>query len=480
MAAPPLDLAIVGGGIAGTWLAARMAESSPDWSIELLERTDRIGGRLRTMHVPGLEHPIELGGMRYITSHELVQEVVEAEKIPVRPFDTHGGPERSFLRGRFGGGPADPAAAAGYDLDDRERGRSPVQLLVDALDAIVPGAAALSLDDWRERRATGRFRGRALTDWSLAEAGGAVRSAEGWAAATDAFGYDSGINLQNAGTALPYLLGAGNPGGETRVPLAGMDRIPGALADRFRATGGTVGLGAEVVRLDVTEGAAVLTLAPGRTVVARRVVLALPMPALTRLAAASPALDAPVHRRLYAAVGGYPAMKLYAWFDRPWWRGVDGTLVNRATTDLPIRKVFYFDEGPNRPAAMLAMFTDARHTTPWIDLAGGASNGEPAPPAMLTGVLSQLRALHPGLTVPDPSGSALMHWGADPAEVAWHFWRAGHNADEVMDLAVQPEPGVPIHFCGEVFSLDQAWAEGALRSAARVRERLLQGPVSRL
>jgi hypothetical protein len=66
-----------------------------------------------------------------------------------------------------------------------------------------------------------------------------------------------------------------------------------------------------------------------------------------------------------------------------------------------------------------------------------------------------------------------MHWGADSAEVAWHFWRRGANADEMMELAVQPEAGVPIHLCGEVFCLNQAWAEGALQSAARVRDRIL-------
>ena len=66
-----------------------------------------------------------------------------------------------------------------------------------------------------------------------------------------------------------------------------------------------------------------------------------------------------------------------------------------------------------------------------------------------------------------------MHWGADPAEVGWHFWLAGANADEMMALAIQPDPGVPIHICGEVFSLEQAWAEGALQSALSVKDRLI-------
>jgi hypothetical protein len=31
-------------------------------------------------------------------------------------------------------------------------------------------------------------------------------------------------------------------------------------------------------------------------------------------------------------------------------------------------------------------------------------------------------------------------------------WGAGHNSDEMIDLAAQPDPSLPIHICGEVFS----------------------------
>jgi monoamine oxidase len=75
-----------------------------------------------------------------------------------------------------------------------------------------------------------------------------------------------------------------------------------------------------------------------------------------------------------------------------------------------------------------------------------------------------------------PSGSAFQHWGADPRECGWHYWRAGDNSDEIIDLASQPDPGVPIHLCGEVFSRRGAWVEGALETASTVTERLLNGP----
>ncbi len=112
----PLDLAVIGGGAAGTWVARTAKRARPSWSVALFERHARVGGRLRSVHVAGLDHPIELGGMRYLSSHRRVQAIVAQLGIETRPFDPHGGPERSFLRGVFGDGATDPNAGAGYAL----------------------------------------------------------------------------------------------------------------------------------------------------------------------------------------------------------------------------------------------------------------------------------------------------------------------------------------------------------------------------
>jgi monoamine oxidase len=87
-------------------------------------------------------------------------------------------------------------------------------------------------------------------------------------------------------------------------------------------------------------------------------------------------------------------------------------------------------------------------------------------------VTEWLQAAHPGAIVPMPVGSAFQHWGADPREVAWHFWRAGSNSDENIALAAQPDAALPIHLCGEVFSRHGAWVEGALETADTLVERL--------
>ena len=472
---PPLDLAIVGAGAAGTWLADAIQRARPDWSVAVFERSVRVGGRLHTVRVPGVAHPIELGGMRYRTGHRYVQAVVDEFAIPTRLFDIRDGPERSYLRGRIGRGPDDPDAGAGYDLGPTERGRSAGELTMRLFGRVVPGFQALDDAGWERLRASGTYLGRPLTEWSMEEALASVLSPEAHRFVTDAFGYDSGVRPHNVADAIPYFAGTGGPTGEARVPIAGMDCLPALLARRFQEHGGAVHLGTEVRRLAVEGGDLVLDLGDRAAARARRVVLALPVSGLGSLAAASPIIDSPVHRRLYDAVELIPATKLYLWFDRPWWRDEPRPLEGiRATTDLSNRKLWYLDDETDAPAALLAAYTDGRETAPMVALAGGASNGEPAPPAMLEAVLGSLARLHPDVgAIPRPRGSAFMHWGADPVETGWHFWRAGHVSDAVIEAARQPDPAMPIYIAGEGFSRAQAWVEGAFETAAAVAQRLL-------
>jgi len=226
-----------------------------------------------------------------------------------------------------------------------------------------------------------------------------------------------------------------------------------------------------VTAIEMADGAVVLRFSNGRSIQAGRVVVTAPVPAIERLATTSPALRHTRFQQAFAAVEAFPAMKLYVWYDQPWWRpSVSGI---RSVTDLPVRKVFYLDGRPDGPAALLAMYTDAKDVEPWLDLADGTSGGAPAPRAMLDEVRRYLRDMHPDSSVSEPIGSALMHWGADPQEVGWHFWRGGAVSDEVLELAPQPDTSLPIYVAGEAFSRQQSWVEGALEAAEAVIERLL-------
>jgi monoamine oxidase len=335
---------------------------------------------------------------------------------------------------------------------------------MEAFETIVPGARDLDAEAWRTVRAGHRYLGRPLTDWPMAEALTSVLGPEGYRFVADSFGYDSGLRPFNVGDAIEYVLGGGDPSARAVTPDDGMNAIPRALAGAFEASGGVISLQRELVLIQTVDGIQRLVFADGTTVDARRVVLTVAIPGLELLVDASPDIASPSMRRGLAAVEAFPASKLYLWYDRPWWHE-DGPAI-RLTTDLPPRKLFYFEAGPDEPAAVLAEYTDGRHTEPWFDLAAGSGTCSPAPAAVLEAAEEFLAAIHPEIRDrPEPRGSALSLWGADPHETGWTFWRAGDVSDEVIRDILRPVPGLDLFVCGEAFSRAQAWVEGALESA---------------
>jgi monoamine oxidase len=415
-----LDLAVIGAGAAGTAIADGALRAKPDWSIGLFERSARIGGRLHSVEVPGLDHPIELGGMRILTSHPLVAGVVADLGLPTHRFVPSTLPERTFFRGVFGGGSDDPAAGTGYELDAAERGRSASDLAGMAFDRFLPGAGGMDHAAFADARLTRRFRDRRLIDWSFDEAIAATLSPAGDRFVADAFGYDA-IRFMNAGDTAEFLFAGGDPTEQARTPDGGMDRIPRGLAARFAEGGGEIALDHELVALEPDDGEIRLRFANDRTAQARRVVLAVPIPALRQLGRGAPALQGAAFQRAIGSVESIPAM-----------------------------------------------YTDMRHVEPWIPLFEGGAAGAPAPASMLAEVQRQLAELHPGMSVPPPAGSALQYWGADAHETGWHFWRPGIVSDEILELAPRPDPALPIYLAGEQFSRRQSWVEGALESAEAV------------
>lgn len=474
MSRQTLDLAVVGAGVAGAYVAYSLSRMRPEWSIALFERSDRIGGRLRSIRPDGFTgHPIELGGMSYHTGQPIVTGIVESLGLATRPLPLVHDENRYHLRNRVATVADGGRVGAGYDLAADERGRSPSQLISLAFERIVPGFAGLDMDEWSVTSIHQRHLGRPLHEWSIGEALASVLSHEAHRFVTDAVGYDSPIRACNAVDAIPYLLGGRHPNAERRTLVDGMERLPRELAARFQAAGGSVRMEHDLGGLTVEPegGGAVafhLRFAGGENIHARRVVLAMPSPALRALAEGAPVLGRPDVGRLIASVEPIPASKLYLWYDRPWWRDA-GFAGLRTTTDRPNRKVFYFDPegGGAGRAVLLAAYTDGMDVAPWRALADSAATPVGSP-SSVEAAQRELRLLHGGEGIPEPMGSAYVDWGADPRECGWHFWKPGARSREVLNAIVRPDLALDLFICGEAYSTSQALVEGALESAATV------------
>ena len=84
-----LDTVVVGGGCSGAYSAWRLQQAEGmNQTIGLFEYSDRIGGRLYTVTMPGLpDVKAEVGGMRYIPDdHKMVADLVTELKLETKDF----------------------------------------------------------------------------------------------------------------------------------------------------------------------------------------------------------------------------------------------------------------------------------------------------------------------------------------------------------------------------------------------------------
>jgi monoamine oxidase len=98
---------------------------------------------------------------------------------------------------------------------------------------------------------------------------------------------------------------------------------------------------------------------------------------------------------------------------------------------------------------------------------------------------NQLRLLH-GLNHLDPpnEGAQLLSpyvtvyrdWTQEPFGGGWHFWKIGVDSHAVMRFMRKPLDQVPLYICGEAWSRQQGWVEGALATADDVLENVLHLP----
>ena len=184
------------------------------------------------------------------------------------------------------------------------------------------------------------------------------------------------------------------------------------------------------------------------------------------------------------SVTGQRVMKIFLTFDEPWWSAL-GITTGASATDLPLGQCWYFDPpASGGDALLMASYNDTLATSYWAGLEDGprfpttASNppaqwvAQCASQTMVEEVVRQLGIVH-GVTIPAPNAAAYMNWAHDPFGGAFHTWNIGVHAASVNAAIAHPDPSVPLFVCGDAYSFDQGWTEGAFDTAESVLQRFL-------
>jgi monoamine oxidase len=509
MATTVLDVAIVGGGVSGVWSGWRLTDPSlgpkQRKQVELFEMSDRIGGRLLSVSLPGQpDVACELGGMRYMSSQPYVQWLVETvldlTHIPAPVAEDQ---NIAYVRGELLRilDTKDPTKVP-YDLLADEKVRI-TTLLSDAIAAIAPSTVGLTGDALRKAVQTATYNGRPVWQQGFWNMLAREMSSEAYRFTQALGGYDTTqLNWNGADT---IVLNSDFAKGVTYSRVeSGYENVPVQLAIRFQANGGQVSLNNKVCSIVPTklpDGSNGLSLTvedtkakTDRPVLARSVILAMPRRSLELLEPTGPILGDPGFRALLPTVTPIPLFKAFLAYSEPWWTDV-GITEGRSVTDLPLRQVYYWNTGtPTAPnSTLLASYDDTDDVGFWQGLAiddGNAAARRAAAPctgpdrwkcwqatdAMRDELHRQLLIMHGGPEAPAPTAAIYHDWLADPFGGGVNFWNIGVKSWEVMAKMAQPVADAPVYVVGEAYSDAQGWVEGALRTSETVLTKYLGLP----
>jgi monoamine oxidase len=513
-----IDVAVVGGGVAGTYCCWRLQTAQNPRNAVLFEMSNRIGGRLWSIDIPDINGVVgELGGMRFLDLQKMVFSLTKHLGLEVSDFPMGGPLNISTLRGvRIRNAAFEYPQIVPYKLLPDEQGQSPGALLVKAIETVIPNATKLKPKEWERVKQDTMWNGDNLYNWGLwnvllskntSVAGHPpVLSSEAYAMLFDGGGYESLVDNWNCAEAFEYLL-VDFPRDAKYLRLTkGYQRLPEKLADKFTAAGGKVHnkhrltkfvaqqtQTGTVVDLDLSDEANGVM----RYYRANALILAMPQRSLELLAAETPMLNEPAVQNLLKSVMRMPAYKALAVYGRPWWQDI-GLTAGRSTTDLPVRQVYYMHTGDDRypKSLMLATYADGRTESFWNALYTPAKRSKKFPidpvtafagtdpdrsaelealvaprdfTLTLQALLAEMHQMSPA-QIPDPILPLAQDWSEDPFGAGWHFWRPTINVAKTLPLLRQPKPSVPVHICGEAYTNQQGWVEGALTSAEQLMQ----------
>jgi monoamine oxidase len=529
-----LDVAVVGGGVSGLYVAWRLLTEAGRKNVGVYEAGDEVGGRLLSVVPPEMPFmTAELGGMRILPAVQpLIANLIAVlnkgakplERIELYPFPVDEAQNISYLRGthlRLQDFFTNPAKVP-YDLTFQETGKTPGAIVMYALDQIVPGITNPNLTEQQRREMcrNADFDGKPLWQQGFWQVLLRVISGEAYQLALAAGGYETTLASWNAADAIPWFLADFGVNPQYLGFKKGFQQVPLTIKRRFEAKGGKVHCKAKATGFawDAKARLVEISFENRRPVRARALILAMPRRALDLMTPESKFLAAA--SSLIASVTPRPLFKLFTTYLSPWWIPA-GVQAGRTTTDLPVRQTYYWPNDDGSPATdgramLMASYDDGNNIGFWdgfrrkrgvgwrefkqsviepryfegeadrkaaTDRASARLTDRwrayPAPEAMVEEVQRQLRLIHGLAFTPTVQDAAFKDWGDDPFGGGWNSWNIGVKSWEVKEQIIQPEAArkTPVFICGEAYSDAQGWVEGALQTADMVLGRFGLGPL---
>ncbi|MEA2897890.1 MAG: hypothetical protein QOJ84_3505 [Bradyrhizobium sp.] len=499
------DVAIVGAGMAGLYCAWRILRHCKEIrkpSIVILERLERVGGRLKTASLRFGSHDvvIEEGGMRFLNTHRHLNKILEELGLIQKKVKFGMGDDNNFyyIRGRrFTRQEAKDSNheiwQEIYSLLPNEVGKSPFKIVEEAVRSIIQQQA--DPDDWKLESpfVWARFR-----QMQYPAQGGWPIYKWGFRALLEHLGLSNEcvqMLMDTGGFTVPYedIGGAGSglhliasfpeePDFYTLID--GYDELPRRLHEVITKLGAETRLGCTVRKLRRDDKALLELETDGKhanVVHASKVILALPaVPMSSLLREGHGIQNVKTAIRHLKQVVHMPLTKINLYFEENWWEDKFKIKNGGCFTDIPLAQVYFFQletEQTDRKFTAITIYSDGRRANYWrqlqelgddygyhgrseLDVGGDVVRCKEI---VVEHALKQLRSMFSPAVISAPLFATISMWGAGDMGEGDHQWAIGADDEKIRNTLVKIDDGV--FLCGEAISDNQDWVEGALRSA---------------
>jgi len=500
------DIAIIGGGISGTYAAWKLRGRG--LSISVYEYSDRIGGRIHTMQFPGIpDINVELGAMRFVpVAHPLMVSTAAALNLSVVDFPPgfgFGEDSLFYLRGvyfrRRDLGKEDNTP---YNMKPNEKHLDPGQLKSEYFVNYTTYAVGDPMNDTTflySKTPDGTPLYEQSVDVAYS-AMGASKEATAYLRDTDGF-----YGFHDDAVASQLVVERTDQSDAVRaIPVKtigeGMQALPEGFAREFldASTSHTLLKNHELWKIErqpdktyqlsfwPTETTGDQTLRkmsqPIVTKCAKKIILSIPRQALDSVDWEG-FRDPDVSKIIQHSIKDVPAAKIFLAYDRPWWKDLPFTF-SHSVSDLPNRQTYDFGtSNTTNKSVFLAAYVDMEDVKFWRELQSRGSST--VAPSGKTNVLNQAAMFHATrfvaelfnisvATVPKPIGGAISMWDEFPFGGGWQVWLPGFDWTKVGKKMIKPSDSDDVFVATNGFSGSHgsAWAEFALEQADRVIDRM--------
>jgi len=453
--------------------------------VRLFEASGRIGGRLHSVSFPQAPHLVaEAGGMRFLEAHRHVFGLARHFGLAARDYPIDRDANRIMLRGKNFSEKEVQAGRARfpYRVPDADQ-RPDADFFQRAIAKVLPNAARTTPAEWRRIRANYRFKNRLLKDWTNRDLLLQGMSAEELALSEDASGYSDWIEGETGLDEMDYFFVHDDESKSFSTLVGGYQRLPLTLADRAAKAGTGIAISERLVSLRTAPNGFRLSFRDGHnrqtSLTAANVILAMPRRALEAIAD-FPDARAPRFSSLIGSVTAIPACKSLILYRQPWWRD-HGIVEGRSITDMPARQFYCLGTEtkrlPSEPSngyGVLMAYCDEQSVRTWKNL---VANPDPSGFTVMDGQASLVREVHReaqlviGKTPIQPLAAYFQDWTVDPYGGGWHYYALGHDGAVDGEAMLKPVPDHNLFVCGEAYSFEQGWVEGALERAETMLQR---------